>query len=494
MLVVPGHRPVVVISDLHFGLGRNGNGQWNPKEDFRWHSALDGFLQQVKNCLGSSTDLIMAGDSMELWQPPPSIPCFGASADAGCRLEDYAKIVDIILREHQASFEAFGKFSDYGTNRVFFVPGNHDAALSLEPIWDKVKKAMLSKNGRVFKCGEGSPRPCTKNGWLSEHSGSIFIEHGHQIGSDVNKFKNWPSILIHSGSETYVERPWGQLFVQNLFNEQEEKYPIIDNLMPESAGVRYRLVDRGLWGSARDLALFLKFNILETSWKQKRSELGAPGEVPVAWNAALAKKMGYRLFLYSLPKEDEFRRQIETADARSLELQSQLDLLLQEMPDDEIQALCAAMLMQTGNMACNGSELGAIYQSLRHSKSAILSSHISERIKGEAPNFRFFIYGHTHEYEQGWGVDLRGRIGVKVLNTGAFQRLISDREFLKIAEERGLRPSEALSRISVNDLKPCYSAVFAIDNGKKSKAQTIRWHMPEGGVGKFVPTNSPECL
>ena len=35
-----GQRAIAVISDLHFGVGRLSNGEWDPTEDFRWPNAL----------------------------------------------------------------------------------------------------------------------------------------------------------------------------------------------------------------------------------------------------------------------------------------------------------------------------------------------------------------------------------------------------------------------------------------------------------------------
>ena len=40
-------RKIVLISDLHLGLGRNADGRWNPMEDFRWTAALKGFLAEI---------------------------------------------------------------------------------------------------------------------------------------------------------------------------------------------------------------------------------------------------------------------------------------------------------------------------------------------------------------------------------------------------------------------------------------------------------------
>jgi hypothetical protein len=72
--------------------------------------------------------------------------------------------------------------------------------------------------------------------------------------------------------------------VQKLFNKEEPEYEIIDNLSPETVGVKYRVADRGAWTTVGDVAQFIAFNLFETSWKQLGQIAGAhrPGEVE--WN------------------------------------------------------------------------------------------------------------------------------------------------------------------------------------------------------------------
>src|SRR5947199_6989910 len=83
-------RPIVVISDLHFGVGKSGE-EWDRLEDFRWNTALRGFLDKVSTRFGNAVDLVVAGDLLELWQHP-KICCQGCGADLGCRVTDIEKI------------------------------------------------------------------------------------------------------------------------------------------------------------------------------------------------------------------------------------------------------------------------------------------------------------------------------------------------------------------------------------------------------------------
>ena len=260
-----GPRYLAFISDLHLGVGRQQDGSWDPTEDFRWPKALEGFLNKISEEGHERVDLVIVGDFLELWQPPPEIACKGASADLGCTLDEMEALSRLVVRAHVNELTMLRAFAERGENRLHIIPGNHDSTLRYERVWRPVGDALNAENGRVNLVASGI--------WSSP-DGQIVAEHGHQIGLDVNRYETWPRILQRRGEIIYVIRPWGELFVQKLFNEQERVYPIIDNLSPETAGARYRAADRGLWGSTTDIARMLFFNLWEASPKQEMIMLG----------------------------------------------------------------------------------------------------------------------------------------------------------------------------------------------------------------------------
>jgi hypothetical protein len=210
-------------------------------------------------------DLLIVGDFLELWQPPPDIACKGASADLGCTLEEMEALSRLVAAAHSDGLSILRAFAERGENRLHVIPGNHDSTLRYERVWRPVGDALNDASGRI---------DLVETGIWSSPDGSIVAEHGHQIGLDVNRYAKWPRVVERVGRTDYVVRPWGELFVQKLFNEQEEQYPIIDNLSPETAGARYRAADRGLWGSTTDIARMLFFNLWETSTTQRAIMLG----------------------------------------------------------------------------------------------------------------------------------------------------------------------------------------------------------------------------
>jgi len=474
---VVGTRPIVVISDLHMGLGRGADGQWDPKEDFRWTGALRGFLDKVAGTGKEQVDLVIAGDFLELWQPPSNIQCIGDGADLGCTIPEMKAIVRRVVSEHSADAAALASFAKRGTNKVYVIPGNHDAVLVIPEIWKIVADAMDAPSGRVELVASGV--------WVSA-DGKVLIEHGHQIGSDANRYRNWPTVTESKNGQEYVVRPWGELFVQRLFNAEEEQYPIIDNLSPETAGARYRMADRGLWGSTADVARFVTFNLFETSARQKGAALGREPDAGVPCTRAEADALGHRLVLGALDPKDPFRVQAEAKTKEAQLLRDELDALVKRLPDQDIQDLCARQV--------DASTLGAAIESKFVPRAEVIRKHLRERIVSY-PSMTVFVYGHTHQLEEAWALSVKKERLVTVLNSGAFQRLIDERGYLTRVQalKPPSRPEEGLRRIPLETLAPCYGVVLVNYKDGIPKAETQLWHMPESGTGGFVSPGSSKC-
>jgi len=472
-------RVTVVISDLHLGLGQRPDKTWDPMEDFRWQDALRRFLSYLSAEIKEPVDLVIAGDFFELWQPPKNVICKGNHADHGCTIPEMKKILQHVLAAHRDDLLALANFTrgDSNTNRLYIIPGNHDSALVIPEIWQLVADAMAAPDGRVTLVANGV--------WTST-DGEVLVEHGHQIGSDVNRYKKWPRITATHNDREYIIRPWGELFVQKLFNAEEARYPIIDNLNPETAGARYRMADRGLWGSIADVAKFIAFNIFETSVAQKAASLGRKPDGSKPCTHTEVEALGHRLVLGALKPDDPFRLQAEEKTPEAQRLREELDGLVKAMSDADVQHLCAAQVDTT--------TLGAFLESTFVPRKEILRGHLEERIT-TYPKAAVFIYGHTHQYESAWELKLNGGREVTVLNSGAFQRLIDEKGYLKRVEEMDLgdRKHEGLSRISLESLAPCYGMVLVRRYGGVRIPEAKMWYMPEGGTGKVVEPTSPSC-
>ena len=157
----------VFISDLHFGLGKRSNGQWHPLDDFRWSNALRGFLDEISRRSGNRTTLVIAGDFFEMWQHP-TVPCSSGTADLGCTVAEMEEVARLIVEGHRGDLEALGAFASRGENRLVVIPGNHDAALLLPTVWQRVADAFRATPGRVERVTTGV--------WISP-DGRVVAEH-----------------------------------------------------------------------------------------------------------------------------------------------------------------------------------------------------------------------------------------------------------------------------------------------------------------------------
>jgi UDP-2,3-diacylglucosamine pyrophosphatase LpxH len=462
-------RQLVVISDLHMGIGRDKNGEWDPTEDFRWGKTLQGFLEHVSNIGNDHVDLVIAGDFLELWQRPPDVACRGNGPDLGCSIPEVKQIVSRVIGAHSDEFAAIAAFARRGSNHVYVLAGNHDAAIAIPEVWALLAAAFKGGNGRVSLVKDGT--------WISE-DGRVLIEHGHQIGSDANRFPDWPLVTGRGNDgQNYMVRPWGELFVQRLFNQEEQTYPIIDNLSPESAGLKYRMDDRGVWGSAVDIARFVAFNLFQTSLKQKGDSLGQPGAVGEPSKACTIEEgraLGYQLFIRALPDNDPLLKQIKADNEMAIKLRTELNAVAQRLPEEEIAHLCSRQTKSKPS-------LGAFTERTFTPRKDVLHKHLDAKLNG-----------HTHNFEEPWQVKMENyHRRVTVVNSGAFQRLIDETGYLARADRE--KPWKGLREIALEELAPCYTAVFVKYKQGEPSARVRLWNMTEEGNGRERNPGSSVC-
>lgn len=487
-----GKRLYAFISDLHFSLGKLPSGAWNPIEDFRWTNALKGFLKEISHRSGGKTTLVVAGDLLEMWQHP-DLACSQGDADRGCTVDEMGTLADAIVKAHRADLEALGAFASEGENQLVIIPGNHDAALLIPPIQKKVAEALKAKTGRVEFPTIGV--------WVSP-DGLIVSEHGHQMPlENINNWKKWPVLTEVLNGKEFLRRPWGEMFVHNLYDKVESENQVIDNLIPQSNGVRHLMKKRGFFGSAGDVARFLAFNIGETSLAQK-GDLGQPASGKLEWNVEGSREKGWGLFA-AATQDDWYRERLRNPPDESwAAVRTQLDALAKNadaIPDDEIRNLCdkARLLSPTGEGVCprkdptliistiGGAIPGAGYRSM--------VSHLKKR-RETCPRMEVFIYGHTHTLQCTTPVTPPGDVPVQVANTGAFQRLIDDERFVAEATKRGWKPEEALSKLTLEDLPACYTAALVTYENGRPATKVQNWYQAEtDAAGTFVEVWDCRC-
>ena len=482
-------RLLAFISDLHMSWGKVG-GRWHHYEDFRWPNALQGLLDHLEAAGEGHTDLVIVGDFLELWQLPDDIACRGQGSELGCTPAEMAELTRRVIDGHAGVFEMLKTFSRSGENRLHALPGNHDAALLLPEVWSLVADALGAESGRVRRADDG---------FFVSADGFTVVEHGHQIPGDANRYASWPE--VRDDASGLIQRPFGELFVQRLFNETERHYPIIDNLAPEVAGAWYRAQDRGVWGSVGDFARFIAFALFETSLTQKLQFLGPEtAEERGDWDVAYARQeLGHELFAYAMPPGEPLRAALLSDEpaAEVVALQAELDALAVDpgaTPEAQIRELCD-LTAANSEQRCRRGTLGEFAGRIPGVRPWLVRQHLIER-RSRFPEMVFFVYGHTHKYEQGHRVTIEGSDQVVVYNTGAFQRLIGQDQYLKrlAAAHPGVSPAEGLSKLTPeDDFEPCYTVVLAPWSGTYNQPMTWWWHMPEDGEGSLIEPGEGAC-
>ena len=497
-------RPIYVISDLHMGVGKVG-GDWHTLEDFRWPRAFDGFLRQISKDHPDGVDLVIAGDLLELWQHP-TVACANLQdTECGCSPEEMKQIVREVIAGHQAEFKSLASFLSNTHNRVILLPGNHDAALMQDEIWDLVAKAISAGGDRLIRIKSET--------WFSP-DGKIAVEHGHQYAFDINRFDDWPNgITKNCNGEKRFFRTEGERLVQTLYNQKEDEIPLIDNLVPESLGISIYSQYSDLKGKKKeDISRLLVFILLETSFHQEMEWLEIKTDLKKSDKATIDKTidfcrrcMGEDLALSS--KEGQNFRVL--AGITTAEQEKELRLSMREqialLDENALRELCLRAVDRNKGILrpnpymekdpkCSGS--------LKYGMSKLIDPKGEHVRKGRIDvlnranlGMRMYVFGHTHEATISEDVTLPSGKTIKAFNTGAFQRLMN-RKYFNQKRRVGEDDVTLVGRLRHDDMKPCYPTLAIIyDTQGIPKAQLKQWYQEENeDGGRFLDDGcSVEC-
>jgi len=462
-LAAPVHaksdRYVFVISDTHFGVGRDKTGAWDAYEDARWPGDLATFLKYAGVTGAGKADLVINGDVFELWQSR-DIPCVYSSKDAGCSDADALLRFKKVVTAHAEEINLLKAFASTADNKLTLVVGNHDVALLLP----SVKAELL----RTFACPECKVSFQDTGVWQSD-DGKVRAEHGHEIGEDLNAFDGWPQPFIRLNATTHVRRPWGEQFVQDFYNQFETKYPAIDNITDELKAMRLGLQAEGVRGSMKGTLEFLRFLALHESWTQAMQLMGEDGSAGSAWVVANERAKGALFLEQSFAENDvvqQLLKNVKRADADKFVRDSA------RLSDPDIIAICDARAGRKASglpgTLCDHPAGNLVNNALTH-RLAIFTAYLS-RIK---PLPRVFVYSHTHSAERFVVINP----DVEVLNTGAWQRLVSPEQIDAKAKAAGKKSEEILRQLRPEDLEACYNFVAIAPYGNLPKAELRSWRV-----------------
>jgi hypothetical protein len=498
-------RSIVVVSDLHMGIGRDASGAWNPTEDFRWATEFSQFLEAIDRNGQSRVDLILNGDTFALADSVLG-PCGESSSpQSGCSEREAVARLERILRAHGPEIAALGKFVAAGSNQLTLVPGDEDAALLFPAVSRRVASAISPTRARVDVAGSGH--------WLSSNS-LVWAEHGHQIGPDPYKFAQWPPDLVKSPR---VPRTWGERVSGRFFGEFERTYPAVDNVVSLGAGLRYVPIPE----DSPDAADLIRYMLLDISWQQFRMELDDGDTQPPIWDLALVRAQGSEFLAASLADDDPVK-----AIAAKAAADKKLDTVMAQISDEEITAICdyrAAMRRSRRRFEPVVTQFpprgpavtecprtpetrGAIYDYFWRSRDQIYQAHledVAKRIPAATRPVAVLVHGHTHLADRAQsGANMisggllkiamegfspvRGKTTPVAINGGAWQRTITPVQLLRLADERKVSPADALRALTIEELAPCYSFV-QIDSADEPAPAVRYWRQAAGGEWSIGP-------
>lgn len=143
---------------------------------------------------------------------------------------------------------------------------------------------------------------------------------------------------------------------------------------------------------------------------------------------------------------------------------------------------------------CERPNLSYMFESTLVPREWVLREHLSQRLI-EYPAMRVFVYAHTHQLEEEWGLRLTNPVNVKIaiLNTGAFQRVVDEKGYLRRIKEKGLSEAEGLRKLPLDALPPCYTTVIVPYEKGLPNPAIKRWLMDETGTGTLVAPGDVRC-
>ncbi len=504
-------RHIVVIGDLHMGLGREPNGAWHSTEDFRWAEEFQRFLEALSDRATAGTDLILNGDTFEL-SSPTVMTCSYGDATVGCAEVDALQRLDRVLGAHSREVDALAAFSRSELNRVVLVPGDVDAALLFPAVRDRVEQAFDAREGRVTVA--------TSSGWTSA-DGQVYVEHGHQIGWRADRFQDWPEPFVEYEGRRHLGQPWGAGVITELLAEREQRMPIIDNFADLGAGLSHGLHEDASMDLGDLTAWVVRYALFRMPWQQFRVDLDA-GEVQApSWDLEAVREVGETFLVDTFPNDDLLKPLVTQAANTG-----RLTDLMDSLDDAEITAVCdyrAAVrrarrrferpLTQMDPQGPPVSECprmvdsrGGQFDYFWRTRDRIYGDRLTA-VEASRPTsakpIAIFVHGHTHlvDWRQrvlemtSLGRDVivdgfspvRNALSPIVVNGGAWQRTITPVQFGRLADEQGLSDGELLRALQPEHLAPCYSFVQIEPYEETPQAPTVRYwrrdDQEEWGVG-----------
>ena len=219
------NKTAVVISDLHVGdpdidpeVKKRGLDDFDRDEDF-----VRLLRDVIPRRVGDSTTLILNGDFIDFIQILPELGRHSAGDRFGAT-ENHSRLkLQQAIKGHPPIFDSLATFLANG-GQLLVMPGNHD----IDFYWPGVFADLRERLGSV-------PEPMlrfVREGAINEQR--VYIEHGNQYSYD-NRFEFWSNPILDAPDDRRrLERPWGTLFLDMVYNDIKDLYPFSNKVYPHA--------------------------------------------------------------------------------------------------------------------------------------------------------------------------------------------------------------------------------------------------------------------
>lgn len=208
---------IFIISDLHISDPENG------LDDFHTDEAFEQLLTNVipNESYGPAT-LVIAGDFIDFPQVLPDLDQHNLGDEIGITEHQSLAKLNKVIDGHHRVFGAMARFIGSG-GTILLLPGNHDVDYHWPSVEQAIRDRLNDHSGERFRF--------VRETFIKEHG--IYIEHGNQYSLD-NRFDNWPNPIIEADDGPRLERCWGTMFMNYIYNDIELRHPFVNKVHPHS--------------------------------------------------------------------------------------------------------------------------------------------------------------------------------------------------------------------------------------------------------------------
>jgi UDP-2,3-diacylglucosamine pyrophosphatase LpxH len=213
-----------IVSDLHIGAGLRVGGQDNPLEDFLADAQFEAFLGSLTGGFRRTSELIVLGDAFDF---PQVLPEIGKRCDGprlGTTEAESLERMQAVIAGHPQAFDAMRQFLGAG-GQLTFMRGNHD----IDIFWPRVQTCLTAR----IACGGAAPA-FEADDTLCR--GGLWLEHGNQRSQENAMMHPKRPMVPNPGGVERLERCWGTYFMDEVYNDIETRFPVVDNVMPMLRG------------------------------------------------------------------------------------------------------------------------------------------------------------------------------------------------------------------------------------------------------------------